>query len=226
MLSSLRQQIRKQLAGSSKRLIGFYHPEELRQVWPSVPPLQQENLHDARLYASRDEMLNVLPKFAIGAEVGIFRCAFTEVILKRTEPSKLHLFDIDSVAISLAKGNYADRIAADKIEVHHGDSATALSAMGDSYFDWVYVDGDHGYHGVRRDIDALYSKVKPGGLIVFNDYTFFDPLSLSKFGVMEAVNELCNERGLQVAGFALHGRGFNDIMVRKPLEQVAAPPTK
>ena len=58
------------------------------------------------------------------------------------------------------------------IEIHESDSVTALHAFPDKYFDWIFIDGDHSYGGVRRDTDIAKVKIKPGGLLVFDDYIF------------------------------------------------------
>jgi predicted O-methyltransferase YrrM len=36
--------------------------------------------------------------------------------------------------------------------------------------DYLYVDADHSYKGVRADLDAWYPFVRPGGLIIGDDY--------------------------------------------------------
>ncbi len=37
-------------------------------------------------------------------------------------------------------------------------------------FDFLIIDGDHSYDGVKRDFENYVSLVRPGGLIVFDDY--------------------------------------------------------
>lgn len=50
------------------------------------------------------------------------------------------------------------------------DSILTSLYFEDGYFDLVFLDGDHSYEGVKRDIEAWYSKVKPGGWISGHDY--------------------------------------------------------
>ena len=40
----------------------------------------------------------------------------------------------------------------------------------DHFFDLVYVDGDHTYEGVRRDLALWMPKVRPGGIFCGDDY--------------------------------------------------------
>jgi hypothetical protein len=51
----------------------------------------------------------------------------------------------------------------------------------------LFVDGDHRYLGVKRDIELYAPKVVPGGIIAFHDYTVFPE-------VKRAVDELCESR--------------------------------
>jgi hypothetical protein len=43
--------------------------------------------------------------------------------------------------------------------------------------------------------------------LIFNDYVKVSPLENVEYGVMEAVNELCIERGFGIAALALHPLG-------------------
>jgi len=45
-----------------------------------------------------------------------------------------------------------------------------INSFRDSYFDFVYIDGDHSYKGAKSDLKNYYSKVKRGGVIAGHDY--------------------------------------------------------
>jgi hypothetical protein len=66
-----------------------------------------------------------------------------------------------------------------------GDSALSASRYEDGSLDWVYIDADHRYEAVRRDILAWLPKVKKGGMIAGHDYAAYPT-----FGVIEAVTEV------------------------------------
>lgn len=51
----------------------------------------------------------------------------------------------------------------------------------------LFVDGDHSYLGVKRDIELYSPRVIPGGFIAFHDYTVYAD-------VKRAVDELCESR--------------------------------
>lgn len=41
----------------------------------------------------------------------------------------------------------------------------------DNDFDFIYIDGDHTYEGVSRDLDLFLPKIKKGGIVAGHDYT-------------------------------------------------------
>lgn len=51
----------------------------------------------------------------------------------------------------------------------------------------LFVDGDHSYSGVKRDVELYAPRVVPGGFIAFHDYTVYPD-------VRRAVDELCESR--------------------------------
>jgi predicted O-methyltransferase YrrM len=52
--------------------------------------------------------------------------------------------------------------------------------------DFVYIDGDHSYEGVKIDLEISLRKLKPGGLITGDDY---GPGNWWQGGVKRAVDE-------------------------------------
>lgn len=71
-------------------------------------------------------------------------------------------------------------------------SVEAASVFDDGYFDFVYIDADHGYQSVREDIEAWWPKVKKYGILAGDDY-----VSYRKYGVIRAVDEFVQTNQLQ-----------------------------
>jgi hypothetical protein len=51
-------------------------------------------------------------------------------------------------------------------------SVDAAANFPNGSLDFVFIDADHSYEGVRRDIEAWLPKVKPGGLLAGDDYCY------------------------------------------------------
>jgi len=53
-------------------------------------------------------------------------------------------------------------------------SEEASSHFPDEFFDYVYIDGDHSYENVLKDLHYWYPKVKVGGMIAGHDAWYVD----------------------------------------------------
>jgi hypothetical protein len=184
-------------------------------MWPPAKTLSERHLKNCRVVESRYRLLEFMPKHAVCAEVGILYGDFSDRILRLTEPKKLHLIDIESSAIDSAQQRFRSEISAQRVQLHLGDSAAVLPSMPDKYFDWVYIDGGHSYTQAKADLEAARPKLVQEGLIVLNDYTFFSPNEFIKYGVVEAIHDFCLEHDFEWVFFALEGRLYNDVALRK-----------
>lgn len=75
----------------------------------------------------------------------------------------------------------------DYITTIKADSCEVSNQFKDQSVDFVFVDGNHQYDYVKKDIEAWYPKVKSGGIIAGHDYGNFE-------GVNKAVNEKFNAK--------------------------------
>jgi hypothetical protein len=75
----------------------------------------------------------------------------------------------------------------DRVAVLRMDSAEAAATFADGSLDFVYLDGDHSFQGVMRDLAAWVPKVRPGGVIAGHDYYDKQP-----FAVRSAVRTFFN----------------------------------
>lgn len=188
-------------------------------LFPPLPTLTQEHVEGCTVLANREEMFRRLPKAGVGAEVGTQEGLFAERILELVQPSELHLFDVDDAPLRARRTDLLDRPG---VTLHLGDSSTLLAGFPDDHFDWIYIDGDHSYEGVCRDIRVARTKVKPGGLLMFNDFTLWSPVECIDYGVPHAVCELALAHGFRFVHLTLHPHLYNDVALRRPTVAEAA----
>lgn len=174
-----------------------------------APPMRDTAFGLSRIYAGRHQMMAALARGDTGAEVGVQAGIFSRFLLDKIQPKALHLFDMSD------KWLRADVRDDPRTALHLGDSSSQLAKQPDNFFDWIYIDGDHSYKGVMKDAKQALLKVKPGGLLVFNDYTLWSPGEAMSYGVMACVNGLVND-GLDVLGVALTETGYFDIALKAP----------
>ncbi len=61
------------------------------------------------------------------------------------------------------------------------------------YVDFVWVDGDHRYEGVKDDTESWLPKTHKGGIFAFHDYFENDPPAHNPSGAGQAVRELMGD---------------------------------
>jgi hypothetical protein len=148
-----------------------------------------------------------------GAEIGVFMGWMSKFLLHRPD---IHLtmvdpWEADGSSYADGTGDFhaelsaeqqsrcmesaldATEFAADRRTVLRKRSVDAAREVADGSLDFVFIDGDHSYEGVRADIAAWRGKVKPGGLLGGHDY------ASPKFpGVADAVDEFAILEGLKL----------------------------
>ena len=180
-----------------------------------APELAHEHVQDARVYANRRDLLSTAKRNAICAEIGVQTGRWSAYLFQATDPRALHLIDIDLSQLQSDEPDVGKALASEKVQLHEGDSVEVISGFPESHFDWVYIDADHSLEGVRRDVEALMPRVKADGVWYFNDYVKYSPLEGYEYGVMEAVNEMCIDRGFRISALALQGLGYFDVALTR-----------
>ncbi|KKN20009.1 hypothetical protein LCGC14_0940020 [marine sediment metagenome] len=161
----------------------------------------------------------VLPKGGVCAEVGVCEGEFAKQILRHSEPRTLHLIDVwagigacgatettDEVSrrrLVQVSWDFDPQIKSGEVMLHQGLSALVLESFKAGYFDWVYVDADHSYEGLLRDLWALHLSqcICDGGLIAGHDYGTAEDMPKMAHpcpGVAEAVDDFCGSCGWEL----------------------------
>lgn len=140
-------------------------------------------------HKNRLRMLEQMPKGGRCAEIGVWNGGFSGVILDVTTPTELTLIDpwdllSDQNADDWTHKKHEDHAEMNRmfrnvernyghfpqVIIRKGFSADVLSSFPDDYFDWIYIDGNHLYEFVRKDVELGFRKVKPGGVIAGDDF--------------------------------------------------------
>ena len=147
------------------------------------------------LIVSRNRIIN--NKDLIGCEIGVYKGTYSNQILNHFQKKgfSLQLSLIDPWKINDDYKEYGEKILEDayhevvskfknikNVEILREDSLSASKRFKNSSLDFVYVDGNHDYEFVLKDLETWFTKVKPGGIIFGDDY-------LRPYGVTKAVNE-------------------------------------
>ena len=201
--------------------------------WPPYPALAAEHVQGARLFANRHDQIAGLPIARGGrvAEIGVWRAAFSKVLVELLKPGRFVAFDIFTGHLEtnwngmtghqlfdgLTHRQFYERemaaFAAD-VTIIEGDSRQTLRPFADRSFDLVYVDGNHYYEFVRSDAELGAEMVKDTGFLVFNDYMLIDH-NHANYAIVPVVNDMVVNRGWQVVGFALDQHLYCDIALQR-----------
>lgn len=116
-----------------------------------------------------------------GAEIGVWRGEFSEALCQ-ANPA-LHLTCVDAWTPYWQYADYRLRPKLDEAEADarrrlapygctliKAFSEDAAKRIGDATLDFVYIDSNHAFEFVVRDLAAWIPKVRPGGIVAGHDY--------------------------------------------------------
>lgn len=117
----------------------------------------------------------------IGAEIGVEQGEFSEIICSNKKVKKLYSIDAWK-----AYSGYRDhtrqkkldnffeiskkRLSSYNCEIIRKFSEEAIDDFMDESLDFVYIDANHDYDHVTKDLELWYKKVKVGGIVAGHDY--------------------------------------------------------
>jgi len=130
-------------------------------------------------------------KNMVGAEIGVAGGIHAYNILRVLPMKKLYLIDPYEYDKICYKAKNLLHPFNKKIEFIRQKSYNAINSIPDN-LDFVYIDGDHSYYGVRNDFSHYYPKVKNGGIIGGHDF------NIRTMGVVYFVLELHKSYGRNV----------------------------
>jgi hypothetical protein len=120
-------------------------------------------------------------KYKVGAEIGVERGIYSEVMCKANPGVKLFCVDAwqtysgyrdhtDINKLGLIYEEAIKRLARYNVEYIKRSSMDALVLIEDGSLDFVYIDANHEWPYVTQDIYYWSKKVRPGGIVSGHDF--------------------------------------------------------
>lgn len=135
---------------------------------------------------TKEMIFDTIPKGGVGAELGVCRGTNAVQLLFRTEPVVLHLVDIWTPfdkpqphdCVDQWYGDHEEYVqklfqkqtASGLVKIHRTYTVSWLESIEDQSLDWVFLDSNHRYQCISRELEFCVKKVKKGGLIMGHDY--------------------------------------------------------
>ena len=132
-------------------------------------------------------VLSLIKPGAIGAEIGVCQGTFAYHVLLKQNPAKLFLIDPWEYGLQkdlepdVTPENQKGRSEQyqkvceyfapfENVTIIRQKAEDVASQFENEYFDYVYIDGEHSYAAVARDLRNYFPKVKVGGYLIGDDY--------------------------------------------------------
>ncbi len=159
----------------------------------------------------RSFLIERLPKNSYGAEIGVWKGEFAKSLVSSLKPKMLYLID-PWVFIN----EYPDRWYGGSSAKQQEDMDLIYSNVDDMFsnnknvkilkilseeipnyikpdsLDWTYIDGNHSYEFVLKDLNMSFDIVKEGGLITGDDLA-------PNNGVERAIKDFFKEKGNKIS---------------------------
>jgi hypothetical protein len=170
----------------------------------------------------RNGLVQLVPRSAVWAEVGVYKGDFSKIVLDVCAPSKYYLIDNWKFDVREHNpfeettenfSNFAGRIhwehygddpnahqeenfqhvtrrfsAHSNVQIIRKKSVDGIESLPDDHLDIIYIDANHQYEYVLRDMMHARKKVKSGGIIMMDDFYEGPGGYEQNEGVMGAVN--------------------------------------
>jgi hypothetical protein len=132
--------------------------------------------------------------FTTGAEIGVWKGRYSEVLCRANPDLKLYSidpWDFRNFYETQAEGNTIyenakNRLSSYKCSIIRAFSMDAVQEIQDYSLDFVYIDGAHDFQNCTNDICEWSKKVKAGGIISGHDYGWWYKRGIHVYQVVNA----------------------------------------
>lgn len=188
---------------------------DMKPVYERYPVLAQvESKIDAR-FERRRPILNFIPRYKRGAEIGVFTGQFSEMIVQVAKPITYCAVDAWQKAYGDFFPNWGDYTANGTLETRAGYEAAKhrlarfsgtsvvampavewLDSLAPGSLDWVYVDSTHQYEPTLNELNAIASKLASDGVLLGDDC--WARRDARHYGVFRAVRDFCRTQNFEL----------------------------
>ena len=91
-----------------------------------------------------------------------------------------------------AKQHFQQLAAEKYIQTHVMTSQDYAKKFTKRHYQYIYIDGDHSYAGVKQDYQLFWPKLEKNGIMLFHDVMAHGQLDQGEFGVWQLWQELKN----------------------------------
>lgn len=143
-----------------------------------------------KLPDKRNFIFKLIKKNSVCCEIGVWKGEFSQLIIKKNNPTKLYLIDPwkdfgddyfdkkhvkyrqenQNLRFNLVNQKLKNNILKNQVEILKMTSEEALSRLENIKFDFIYVDGNHQYKFVKYDIENYFKLLNESGYLVGDDY--------------------------------------------------------
>jgi hypothetical protein len=203
--------------------------------------LDQDQLNNTKLYASREEYTKHLPKNMRYMEIGVAWGYYSELVAENASPKSIDLLDFYDLDLKCWSWRKFGECKCEPVkhemkytpETHEpyikelfskynnvstlkGNAVDILPGINKEY-DYIYIDISNKRDQTRKVLNLSAGLVPIGGIIGMNDYLIFDGIiEEAPYGTYQTVNEFLHKnKNWSVTALALHNLGFYDIYIKR-----------
>lgn len=196
----IKHSIRKLTPKIIKKIYRIIRAFKNVEVSPEINP---KKFKEAKLFANRRLMVEKLFSGGNILEIGTESGKFAKFLLQMEKVEKVITVDIDYSLFELSPQ--------EKLLCLKGRSSEVLPTLKKD-FSLIYLDASHDYKNVKLDLISIEHLLKPGTILIFNDFSIMDK-DFGLYGVHRAASEFINSNNCSVLGLAMQKNAQYDIAV-------------
>lgn len=181
---------------------------DMKPIYEKYPILAKVEARLDPRFDRRRSVLDYIPRYKRGAEIGVFTGQFSELIVQVAKPASYYAVDPWFASYGTYFPNWGEYSANGTLETKAGYEATKhrlarfpginvipmpavewLDSLVPNSLDWAYVDSTHQYEPTLKELTALAAKLTLDGILLGDDC--WAARNGRHYGVFRAVRDFC-----------------------------------